>query len=223
MGKLIFISILIIFNSCWQANSNLAESEMIATEPKPDSDKVSIPSPFVLNDTTIKFLWRENKYFEEYKDSMSSIIINEEYCKMIPPQCKAAIGYVATFVGNECWWDGEGKSDRSNLKCKILTALNLGYQCSETHLGYLRQWFKGDTKSLETLKTEDCPTVPYTSTIQDTFDELTLIVKGNRILISFIATASNVREQSSSSWMEKDYFEYTQDHIQLINKEVKQL
>jgi len=42
-------------------------------------------------------------------------------------QEKAAIGYVYTSIGNECWWDAEANDDRSNLDCKIITALGLVY------------------------------------------------------------------------------------------------
>ncbi len=168
----------------------------------------------ILTDTTVKFLWCANKYDEELQDSVNSIFINEDYCKRITDSERAALGFVATFIGNECWWDGEAKDDRSNLKCKILTALNLGYQCSEQHLGFLRKWFRNDKESLEKL--EDCSTTPYTSTIQDTFEEIYLTVKENIISVSFIANGINLREQRKWSWSETDYFQFENEQIRLI-------
>ena len=212
---------IVFLAACGQSSSNAENNSLVMADTTRSTTEVTAPLPFLLPDTTIKFLWRENRYHEEYKDSVSYIVINEDYCKIIPDQCKAAIGYVATFVGNECWWDGNANNDRSNLKCKILTALNLGYQCSDTHLGYLKHWFKGDEKSIKELEFENCPTTPYTSTIQDTFDEITLIVKGDEIQVHFKATAMNTREQSTSSWIETDYFQYSKEHIRLINKEEK--
>jgi hypothetical protein len=100
------------------------------------------------------------------------------------------------------------------LKCKILTVLNLGYQCSDQHLGFLRKWFRNDKESLEKL--EDCPTTPYTSTIQDTFEEINLTVKENIISVSFKASGINLREQRNWSWSETDYFQFENDHIRLI-------
>jgi len=165
----------------------------------------------------VKFLWREEVYDDELKATYSSIFINEDFCKTISEPERAALGYVATFIGNECWWDGEAKIDRSNLKCKILTSLNLDYQCSSKHLGFLRDWFKNDVKSLKEL--EYCPTTPYTSTIQDTFNEIILTVKGNEISVFFKANGVNLREGDSWSWEETDYFELNGNNIKLIKKD----
>jgi len=185
---------------------------------KIDSESGIIENPTIntceFADTTVKFLWCANKYDEELQDTVNSIFINEDYCKAIPEPERAALGFVATFIGNECWWDGEANDDRSNLKCKILTALNLGYQCSDQHLGFLRKWFRNDKESLEKL--EDCSTTPYTSTIQDTFEEIKLTVKENIISVSFITNGINLREQNSWQWSETDYFQFDADNIKLI-------
>ena len=172
---------------------------------------------YTLTDKTIKILWRENKFDKEINDSINTIIINEDSCKTLSEPEIAALGFVATFIGNDCDWDGEAKDDRSNLKCKLLTALHLGYQCSETHLGFLRRWFKNDQQSLELL--ENCPTTPFTSTIQETFDEIILTVKGNNIMVFFKAYGVNIREEKSWSWTETDYFYLDNDAIKLIKKE----
>ena len=185
----VILSVLaLIASSCGQARKN-----------PPDTN---------IADKTVTFLWR---------DSNAAIIINEDYCKAISDQEKAALGYVATFIGNECEWDGEYTDDRNNLKCEILTALDLGYQCSGKHLGFLRQWFKSDVKSLEEL--ENCPTTPNTATVQETFDEIILTVKGNEISVFFKATGMNMREAASWSWSETDYFQFDNDHIKLIKKD----
>ena len=68
-------------------------------------------------------------------------MLNQDYIKTMTDPEKAALGYVATFVGNDCWWDGEANEEKSNLDCKIITTLGLGYQCSNEHLGFLRKWF----------------------------------------------------------------------------------
>jgi hypothetical protein len=171
-----------------------------------------------LVDETVEFLWWENRYDEELKDTFNSIVINEDYCKTISDPERAVIGFAATFVGNECWWDGEAKGDRSNLKCKILAALNLGYQCSDQHLGFLRHWFRNDRKSLKEL--ESCPTTPYTSTIQNTFERITLTVKGNRITLYFEAVGVNVREDKSWRWSETDYFVARRGSVRFIRKKI---
>lgn len=202
--QIIILSSLIAFGSC---ESNSTKSEL---------DNENIKS-LILRDTTITFLWWEKEKSKESNDSVLSIVVNEKYCSTISDAEKAALGYVATFIGNDCWWDGECNENRSNLKCKILTALNLGYQCSEQHLGFLRKWFKADTAALKELK--DCPTTPYTATIQDTFDEIKITTKGNRISVFFVANGVNLREQKSWKWSETDFFEVSADHIKVLKRE----
>jgi hypothetical protein len=164
-------------------------------------------------DTTVLILWREKEYDKEVKDTISKIVINTNYCKKMPASAKAAIAYVATFIGSECEWDGDVKDDMSNLKCSILSALDLGYQCSEKHLGFLRQWFRDDAKAMKTL--QDCPIIPNTATIQNTFDKIRLTIKGNEILVRFQASGVNLREGRGWSWTETDYFKVEGNKIWL--------
>lgn len=185
--------------SCGQTKNNAEINEIAGAD--------TIKSP-ILTDKTVKFLWR---------DSTAAMIIDESVCPTLSDPEKAALGYVATFIGNECWWDGDYTEDRSNLKCEILTALDLGYQCSDKHLGFLRQWFKKDTAALKAL--EACPTTPNTSTIQDTFDEIILTTKGNEIAIFYKANGIHMREQRSWTWSETDYFQFDQDNIKLIKQD----
>jgi hypothetical protein len=190
--QILYIILFIFLLSCGQTSTNndLKEST--------DTTSASL---------TVKFLWRDS----------ATIVINQDFCKTITNPEKAALGYVATFIGNECWWDGDPSDKRNNLKCEILSALNLGYQCSDQHLGFLRQWFNQDSVVMKQL--ENCPTTPNTSTIQDTFDEINLIAKGNEIIISFKASGVNLREMDSWSWTETNYFQVDQNRIRLIKKE----
>lgn len=194
-----YIVILLLFASCKQGNNHSPEKDPIKT----DSTQVAPTS-----DKTVKFLWR---------DSSAAMLMNQDFCKKITDSEKAALGYVATFMGNECKWDGSPTKDRTNLKCEILTALNLGYQCSEQHLGFLQQWFKNDTTVLKEL--EACLTTPNTSTIQDTFDEIVLTTKGNEISVFFKANGINLREEREWSWSETNYFKVQNERIQLVRKE----
>ena len=200
--KLILLFCLAVFVSC--------DSNTEISAPVKSSDSV------VLKDTTISFLWREFMKSEDPSDSISNICIDTNYCRKISSAEKAAIGYVATFIGNDCQWDGDYKEDRSNLKCEILSALNLGYQCSEQHLGFLRKYFQGDSIALKEL--ENCPTTPFTATIQESFDEIKITTKGNLISVFFIADGVNFREQKAWKWSETDYFEVSRDHIKLVKK-----
>ncbi len=193
-----YIATLLLFASCKQGNNHSPETDPIET----DSTQVAPTT-----NKTVKFLWR---------DSSATIVINQDYCKTITDSERAALGYVATFIGNECEWDGVPTKDRSNLKCEILTALNLGYQCSEQHLGFLQQWFKNDTTVLKDL--EACPTTPNTATIQETFEEIVLTTKGNDISVFFKASGINLREEREWSWSETNYFKVQNERIQLVRK-----
>ena len=79
--------------------------------------------------------------------------------------------------------------------------------------------FKNDAKVLEELKSESCPTTPETSTDQDTFDLITLTVKGNQIIVYFEATGYFMREGLVWSWNETHHFLVENNHINLIKKE----
>ncbi|WP_417613291.1 hypothetical protein [Owenweeksia hongkongensis] len=212
--KLIYlITILTLLSSCGQVNT---KAEQEATERKTAESE---PTKLSLADTTIKFMWRDMKYDSTLNDSFSSIFLNVDYIKAMTNQEKAALGYVSTFIGNECWWDGEANNDRSNLDCKIITALGLGYQCSESHLGFLRKWFSTDKEVLSELEDSNCPTTPYTATIQDTFSKIVISTKGDSISVYYEASAVNMREQESWEWTETVHFIATTDNLKLIKKD----
>jgi hypothetical protein len=199
MTKFVYIPTLILLASCVQTIKNSSKPEVANA----DTEKI-----LTLTDKTVEFLWR---------DSSGSIVINEEFCKTVSDPEKAALGYVATFIGNECWWDGFYSAKRDNLKCEILTALHLGYQCSDTHLGFLRTWFKNDTTVLNELG--GCPTVPNTSTVQDTFTEIVLTTEGNQISVFFKASGINMREERSWNWSQTDYFQFDNDNLKLVKRD----
>ena len=172
-----------------------------------------------LIDEKAKVLWRKIQYDEEIKDSINTMVLNNDYIKTISEPEKAALAYIATFIGNECFWEGEVNENRSNLKCEILSALKLGYQCSDTHLGFLRKWFSKDTIVLKKLKS--CPTIPFTATIQTTFDEISIAtnVENETISVSYKVYGVNIRESRKWSWTQTDNFEYNSENITLINSQ----
>lgn len=180
--------------------------------------KLDVEDVLQLKDTTVTFLWRDMKYDSSLSDTFNSIFLNQNYLNSISDSEKAALGYVATFVGNECWWDGEANPDRSNLDCKIITALGLGYQCSDQHLDFLRKWFSTDKQVLSELEKDHCPTTPYTSTFQNSFDEITIKTKGDSVKIEYKVSAVNLREHLSSHWTESAHFTVSNNSVQLIKK-----
>lgn len=202
--------------------------KMIKME-NPGDPELSIVKPFLvsfnkiisanLTDKKVKVLWREDQFDKELKMEINTITLNEDYLKNIHELEKAALAYVATFIGNECEWDGKVNENRSNLKCKLIIGLGLGYQCSPEHLSFLNKRFTNDTKALEKLK--KCPTTPNTATIQSTFNEIELVTNSQNqtILINYKATKINVREGSSSSYIKTGEFKYNLDQTTLIHTE----
>jgi len=213
MKFIISIFAIIILSSCSQN-----ESENGVNKPAIPKSEQNNPNSFSSKDTTVQFLWREMVCETSLNDSVSSLFINYEYINLMSDPEKAALGYVATFVGNDCWWNGDADENRSNLDCRIITALDLGYQCSDRHLDFLRHWFRNDAEVLSELQKSNCPTTPNTSTIQDTFDDIELTVKGDSIIIHYNVRAVNLREQESWKWTETDYFKINKDYIKLIAK-----
>ncbi|QQT25893.1 hypothetical protein [Sphingobacterium spiritivorum] len=218
MKNIYYILISICLLAC---NSRPAQDKTQTNTDTTIISKDTLPAPAAKSKTTQtaeqKFLWREPQYDEELKDTFNMIRINEDLAKSLSDPERAAIGYVATFIGNECQWDGPYKDDRSNLKCKILTALQLGYQCSEQHIDFLKKWFNEDKTVLEELK--GCPTIPDGATVQNTFDEISFKKDGDKLVVSFIVSGYNMREEKSWKWVETDYFEINGSTIRCVRKD----
>lgn len=219
MIKYIYL-VFLVFSSFYLQGQTLNNNHINKVDSgklKSDVNKKSGTKPFKLIDKSEKFLWLENRYSQKVKDSIKAIIINRKLCKILSEPEIAALGYVATYIGSECNWDGECNEDSSNLNCKVLTALNLGYQCSEKHLGFLRKWFKNDNKILEELK-NDCNAQSCYDGVQDSFKEIILEVKGNDISIHVSAYGSDIHSNQSWSWSETYYFQFDRDNIKLIER-----
>lgn len=173
-------------------------------------------------DKKITVLWRDTVYDEELKTDINTIVLNKDDQENITEPERAALGYVATFVGNECEWDGRKPDEnRSNLKCKLLSYLDLGYQCSDKHLGFLNKWFSKD--SIVLTKLEKCPTIPNGATKQSTFEEIYMETdtKTQTITISYKVKFINVRENEVSTYTKTDFFNYDLKHIVLVASKVK--
>lgn len=158
-------------------------------------------------DIYIKILWL---------DQNGILQLNTNYIKTLTDQQRAALGYIATDVSNECYWDGGKKADESNLKCKFLWALRLGYQCSDTHLSFLRKWFKEDTKVLERL--QYCKKTESSAKIQDRFSEIKMITTQDTITILYSAIGEDSEKQNTWRWQEESTYSFTKNGIKQTNR-----
>lgn len=167
----------------------------------------------------VKILWLEKKYDSVFNAYVESIELNQDYFSRIDNAEKAIIGYYATFHGNECWWEHDKPNDDwSNLRCKILDALQLGYQCSDTHLDFLRKWLRTQPELLREL--EHCTPIPHTSTQQDSFEEISVERKNDIFTIRFTICAANLRDNITRCYEEIHTFRIYADAVEEIKGRV---
>ncbi|MCA0957634.1 hypothetical protein LCL86_01165 [Muricauda ruestringensis] len=222
----------LIYNWDWRNNQdyNFRQGDLIMIQWKMDSivnpgdeevvnmKEVAINAKKIASgNKPITFLSRKTAYDEGIKAEVSSMVINQSYLHDITLPEKAALAFVAYDIGNECEGGYDSDGNRRVLWCRIVSALDLGHQCSDKQLNFLRKWFAKDTVALKKL--ESCPTIPNTATIQTTFDEI-LIQKNvaeKTITVSYKITGINMRESKSWQWSQTDVFEYDSVHIVLVD------
>lgn len=158
-------------------------------------------------DIYIKILWL---------DQNGTLQLNTNYIKTLTDPQRAALGYIASDVSNECYWDGDKNADGSNLKCKFLSALNLGYQCSEKHLSFLKKWFSEDHKVLERL--QYCQKTESSAKIRDHFSEVKMITTKDTIKIIYSAIGEDSEKQKTWRWQEESTYSFTKTGIKQINR-----
>lgn len=149
-----------------------------------------------------KFMWRDVKSYE--------IVLNHDYIKTMSIYERAALGYVASSVGNGCNYEDD---NAQYLNCDILSALNLGYQCSDRHLSFLRSMFQDDQKVLKELQ-EPCSEIVDGATSQTTFDYINIeVIAKNTIVVSYGVSGVYLRESISWEFTVTDTFEVSANGI----------
>ena len=172
-----------------------------------------------LKDTTLKIVWREEVYDSKLKQNVSTIMLNESYFKNVSEPEKAAIGYLATFVGNECQWDGSPNSEQNNIKCKILSALGLGYQCSESNKDFFKKWFSESSAVINEL--ENCKSSLVSTNEQTSFKNISVSTKNDEIKIKYSAITANISKQKFENWNEEVTFKLNNDKLDLVKRTKK--
>lgn len=212
MRHLLYVFLASLIASC--GSNTPAQTETTVTEDSASvvEDQVQEPEQRVLSDTNITFAWRANIYNSQIQDSINTIFIDTAFCQTACDEERAALGFVATFIGSECFWDGN--TEEGNLKCKLNEWLDIGYQCSDKHLKFLRQWFRNDTACLNRLN--GCPLIPYTATRQTSFDEIRLSVKGSTIKVWFRANGMDLQTNENWYWTQEDTFESEDGSLRLV-------
>lgn len=179
------------------------------------ADNFSDRPAYVQSGIMLKVIWREDVYDPSLKGTVNVIKLDESYFSGITEPERAVLGYLASTIGNECY----AETGKQNVKCKILTALNMGYQCSEENKTFLKGWFRDDASIVSQI--ENCkPTVP--STVEKTFDEVKISTSDNTIKVELKGLKLNIKENSASKWSESLSFKVDGDKLTLLERTKKQ-
>jgi len=161
-----------------------------------------------------KVIWREDVYDANLKGNVNVIVLDENYFESISEPEKAIFGYLASTIGNECY----AETGKQNVKCKILSALKMGYQCSEENKAFLKNWFRDDSAIISQI--ENCkPTIA--STIEKTFDEVKIESTEGVIKVDLKGLKLNIKENSVSKWSETLNFKVEVDKLTLVERKKK--
>lgn len=197
----------ILFTAALLILSVLVQSDLSAN----DNSQQKV---YVTQNTLHKIVWREDIYDPNIKGTVNVIKLDDNYFAGITGPEKAVLGYLASTIGNECYAEG----GKQNVKCKILTALNLGYQCSEETKSFLKGWFRDDAVIVKQI--DNCkPTLP--STIEKTFDEVKISSADNKINVELKGLKLNIKENSISKWSESMSFKVDGDKVSLTERTKK--
>jgi len=170
---------------------------------------------YVTSGALQKVVWREDVYDPDIKGNINVIKLDENYFSKVSDPEKAVLGYLASTIGNECYADG----GKQNVKCKILSALNLGYQCSESNKSFLKNWFRDDAVIASQI--DNCkPTLPQS--VEKTFEEVKISTADNTIKVELKGLKMNIKESSVSKWSESLSFKVEGDKISLVERKKKQ-
>lgn len=202
LGYAIFFSALIIISILLQSSAGASGNESLYTD-------------YSLSQITgQKVIWREDVYDPTMKTNVSVLKLDDNYFSGVSGPEKAVLGYLASTIGNECYADGS----KQNVKCKILSALNLGYQCSDETKSFLKGWFRSDAEVIKQI--DNCkPTIA--TTVEKTFDEVKISSADNTIKVELKGLKLNIKENSASKWSESLTFKVDGDKVTMTERTKK--
>ena len=153
-----------------------------------EENEISIGQPY-------RIVWTEDVTDPKTNEKIPTLQIDENFISKAPENVKALLALYGYGYSNECDWEGNPNQDRSNLKCRLTTALNLGYQCSDKQITLLQKYFHN-----EMISKNSCPTTPNTATIQNILKEIILTQTSKNIFkIQFKVLPFNAREMVGTS------------------------
>ena len=121
---------------------------------------------------------------------LEDTIINSEFLQAINSPEKALLMANLYAYGNEC------VSSSTSAKCKILKELGVENECDEQHINFLKKWFK--KVFLMKHKLQNCPNLPHTFAIQNSFDKI--VMRRNSDTISITIRVKGINKSQEKSW-----------------------
>ena len=156
-----------------------------------------------MNYTDVKILWWEE----------TQVVLNLKFISKMNEEERAILALLSTYAGGECIYNEDTK-----LECSLTSALNLGYQCSEEHLSFVKKWFLKDYDVYTRIN--DCYSVPYTATNQSKFSEILFSRNKNMITVKYKIQGVNLAELLFYEWEFIETFELRDNYLFKINEEV---
>lgn len=161
-----------------------------------------------------KIVWNIKEYNAEFKTTVFRLNIDKALLAKAPRYLIALLALPGYQYGNECNWDGNATAKRENLKCTLNDALGVGYQCSDTQIKLLKQYFP-EMKEVEI----GCSTQPEGSTIGTILTQVDIKQTSQNIFeLGTRFVIYNTREDLSKSTIHKQIFKFSNGHFTLIKE-----
>lgn len=123
---------------------------------------------------------------------------------------------MALHDSKHCEWDGNTNENYANLNCKIIKALELGYQCSEIHIKLLKKWFGKD--SLITDDVKYCPMTSNTAHSVQGIDKILITkISSSKFKIDYSTSGMNIKYMASWSFDTSIIFQIINDNRKVIS------
>ena len=162
-------------------------------------------------DTTFKIVWKENK--------CDTTTFNYPFLKQMREEEKAAIAYVSLYDSEECEWDGKADKEMTNLSCRIIKYLGLGYQCSDAHKNLLKKWLGKDTSTRVKEDLQYCPMTPNTAHSVNGINRINLTrMKNGSFKIYYEISGANIRSETSWEYAETIIFRKQNTSLIIISR-----
>lgn len=163
--------------------------------------------------------------------------INLKGITPLSPQLRAILAYTAMrAAGSGCPVfrdERDHAADDGKLHCDLTDALGLGYQCSPTHTGIVKQWFRKSLGALfdhnaafsYAIEKNDlkwvCEATGNTASAQSSWSFLRLRTKGDRVMVDGVMVSINRNDKLgiyTNRW--KQYYEYRihADRVEVLKR-----